>query len=276
MLIISVICWEIYNMFLPSLVSPKTARYVEPISSFLLPVVSGTLQYPALETWKNADHGCFVISLNCNIITWAPNFLDTQTQNRVRLYQAFATFAQIEDDSLSLRGNTCASCGSQSTSSYQFIPSDSPGIIFTNVDVFGNTFEVLDNGCTHYHRNIPPEPCELNGDVGFAEGFHEEGGSEEEEDRSREDLKRRCHHESIHRLSSGTQYRIFSVNRDLTAYEYLHRSVVNQAELAAVFDKEASVILYRNPHRPELRRLITFETVKPESPSKDLLSLQVR
>lgn len=60
------------------------------------------------------------------------------------------------------------------------------------------------------------------------------------------------------------------MNRDLTACEYLHRSVRREQEVAAVFGDEMSMIQYPISRRPELHRLITFVPVKPELASKEI------
>lgn len=142
----------------------------------------------------------------------------------------------------------------------------------------------MDDGRTRYRRKRQPSGRrESSSYVNVLESnkeeeSYEEEGTQEEQSEENENSERKhgCDHERLRFVTRGSQYRLFSMNRDLTAYEYLRRSVRNQEELAAVFDNKTSVILYSTSRRPELRRLITFETAKPESRSKALLSFQVR
>ncbi|XP_076388543.1 uncharacterized protein LOC105662405 isoform X2 [Megachile rotundata] len=171
---------------------------------------------------------------------------------------------KIKEDGLSFGGNSCAICGSQSTSTYEFFPFESPAVIFSSRDVFKNVFEVKDDGTTSYHRK---EPSGSNSNVDLLEGKE----IYEEED---ERFEHRCDHERLCFQLNDIRCRIFSINRNLTAYEYLHRSASNRAELATAFDNETSAILYPSSRRPKLRRLIMFEPSKPEPRSKTLLTFQ--
>ncbi|KAL0134472.1 hypothetical protein PUN28_001336 [Cardiocondyla obscurior] len=70
-----------------------------------------------------------------------------------------------------------------------------------------------------------------------------------------------CKHErycETLKFPARSQYRIFAMNRDLTACEYPHRSVRREQKVAAVFGDEMSMIQYPISRRPELHRLITF------------------
>ncbi|KOX77221.1 Sperm-associated antigen 17 [Melipona quadrifasciata] len=168
---------------------------------------------------------------------------------------------KIDEDSLSFKGNTCTTCGSQSTSKYNFSPFDSSAVIFTTTDVFGNVFEVTSDGKTHYSRGtLKCQKISSTGVVTCEEVFEE-------------DVQTPCNHETL-RFDEidRVDCRLFAINRDLTAYEYVHRFTRNEIELTSVFDREISAILYGSPRRPALRRLITFEPVGSESRLKNMLS----
>lgn len=85
-----------------------------------------------------------------------------------------------------------------------------------------------------------------------------------------------CHHEALCFANNVLGCRMFSINRNLTAYEYIHRLTRNQIELMGVFDDDTSVILYPSSDRPTLRRLITLVPVAAKSRLKNELSFPVR
>lgn len=122
--------------------------------------------------------------------------------------------------------------------------------------------EVKSDGTTSYHR--PYRRRESNGE--------EERGDNRGEDANSGTRIHRKHGRYCEMLKfpARSQYRIFAMNRDLTACEYLHRSVRRERELAAVFADETSMIQYPISRRPELRRLITFVPMEPESGSKEI------
>ncbi|CAL1685299.1 unnamed protein product [Lasius platythorax] len=158
----------------------------------------------------------------------------------------------------------CATCGGRSISSYKFRKSSDAGsrTILTTIDILGNVLEVKSDGTTSYRR--PHIRGESNGeeggsDVGMADG-NSGTGIHRKHGRYCEMLK----------FPARSQYRIFAMNRDLTACEYLHRSVRRERELAAVFGDETSMIQYPISRQPELRRLITFVPMEPESGSKEI------
>ncbi|XP_076303831.1 uncharacterized protein LOC143221970 [Lasioglossum baleicum] len=185
---------------------------------------------------------------------------------------------KIEDDVLSFEGNTCATCGRQSTSTYNFFPSELPGVVFRSVDVCGNILEVKGDGTTRYRgKSQPPGRHKFTSDAGGSGSSAEE--EEEEYFGGKEDFEGSdcvCEHAEGYAALATSRCRLFSMNRDLTAYEYHHRSTRDQTESVAVPDNENSVILYPAPRRSKLPRLITLETAKPESRSKAALSFRVR
>lgn len=146
--------------------------------------------------------------------------------------------------------------------------------ILTTADILGNVLEVKSDGATRYYRGedrrYVRKGRECNGDI------HEYGErrSSEEEDANLE-ARIHCKHErycETLKFPARSQYRIFAMNRDLTACEYLHRSVRREQEVAAVFGDETSMIQYPISRRPELHRLITFVPAKPELASKEIFS----
>jgi len=165
---------------------------------------------------------------------------------------------------------TCATCGGKST--YNFRESSEAGsrTILTTVSILGDVLEVKSDGTTYYHRNeYRREGHESNNDV-FE--HDEKRRSNEEEDANSKARIHRKHERycKMLKLPARSQYRIFAMNRDLTACEYLHRSVRREQEMAAVFGDEMSMMQYPISRRPELRRLITFVPVKPELRSKEI------
>lgn len=142
--------------------------------------------------------------------------------------------------------------------------------ILTTVGILGDMLEVKSDGTTRYYRNEDHKKSrECNDDV--LECGEEKRSSEERDANS--EAKIHCKHErycEMLKFPARSQYRIFAMNRDLTACEYLHRSVRHEQELAAVFGDEMSMIQYPISRRPELRRLIIFVPVEPELGSKEM------
>lgn len=170
----------------------------------------------------------------------------------------------------------CATCGSRSTSTYNFFPSELAAVVFTSVDVCGNILEVKDDGTICYDGKSRPtvrrksDSCAHDAESGCGE---EEGEEKSGEDRNSV-IDGGCDHAAC--CTGSDRRRLFSMSRDLTAYEYHHRSVKRRAEAAAVFDNETSAIVYPAPRRSKLARLITLETAKLEPRSKAALSFRVR
>lgn len=162
---------------------------------------------------------------------------------------------------------------------YDFWESSEVGsrTILTTTGILGDVLEVKNDGATRYHRSEDRRYMrrECNDDV-FEHG--EEKRSSEEGDANSEPGIH-CKHERYYetlKFPARSQYRIFAMNRDLTACEYLHRSVRREQEVA-VFGNEMNMIQYPISHRPELRRLITFMPMKPELGSKEIFcQYQVR
>ncbi|XP_029173907.1 uncharacterized protein LOC114942652 [Nylanderia fulva] len=178
---------------------------------------------------------------------------------------------KIRDDVTTL-SEICATCGGESISTYKFRKSsdddDNVGArtILRTIDILGNVLEVKSDGTTSYRRpHIRKEDEGLGGERGGDERV------DEEEDADSGTRIRRKHGRYCEMLKfpARSQYRIFAMNRDLTACEYLHRSV-RARELAAVFGDETSMIQYPISRQPELRRLITFVPMEPESGSKEI------
>ncbi|XP_024880001.1 uncharacterized protein LOC112459866 [Temnothorax curvispinosus] len=182
---------------------------------------------------------------------------------------------KISDDDV-IFWKTCATCGGSTTSTYKFRESSEIGLrtILTTDDILGNVLEVKSDGTTRYYRGDDRRYVrrgrECNDDI-LERG--EERRSNDEEDAS-SGARIHCKHErycETLKFPARSQYRIFAMNRDLTACEYLHRSVRREQEVAAaVFGDEMSMIQYPISRRPELHRLITFVPVKPELGSKEI------
>lgn len=149
----------------------------------------------------------------------------------------------------------CNICGNQSTSTYYFFPFMVSDILFSTTDVFGNIFEVNNDGSTSHYRNFEifnHKQCADN----LSEGSYEESFEEKM-------FESFCNHETLNFKANGLKYRIFAMNRDFSGYEYIHRLVRNQIELMAMIDKDTSVISYPNPYQPALHRLVMFYPVCP-------------
>lgn len=160
----------------------------------------------------------------------------------------------------------CNICGNQSTSTYYFFPFTISNILFTTTDVFGNVFEVKNDGNTNHYRNFEILKYQKQCVDNLSEESYEEGFEEEM-------LEPFCNHETLSIKRNGLTYRIFAMNRDFTGYEYIHRLVRNQVELTAMIDKDTSIISYPNPYQPVLHRLVMFY---PVSPTKITLEFPVR
>ncbi|EFN84510.1 hypothetical protein EAI_07335 [Harpegnathos saltator] len=191
---------------------------------------------------------------------------------------------KVRDDSAVL-SKECATCGGRSMSTFEFneFADAAPRTILTTIDILGNLLEIKSDGATRYHR----ADCEHDGGVHVERG--EDRRNNEKEDEEEEEEEEEKEEERAEVVNSGarfcckhqryceklgfparSQYRIFAMNRDLTAYEYLHRSVRREQEVAAVFDDGTSMIQYPISRRPELRRLITFVPVELELRSKEI------
>lgn len=162
----------------------------------------------------------------------------------------------------------CSICGNQSISTYYFFPSMVSDILFSTIDVFGNVFEVKNDGSTTHCRNFEIFKYQKH----CADNLSEEEESYEE--RFEEGMfEPFCNHETLSFKTNGLNYRIFAMNRDFTGYEYIHRLVRNQIELMAMIDKNTSIISYPNPYQPTLHRLVMFY---PVYPTKITLAFPVR
>ncbi|EZA51735.1 hypothetical protein X777_09491 [Ooceraea biroi] len=171
----------------------------------------------------------------------------------------------------------CATCGGKSSTTLKFwdFVQTSSRTILTTTDIFGNALEVKSDGSTSFH--LETDLCVEGGhernddDDDVPEHNGERRNSEEQRAKSQARIHRK--HErycKMLKFPARSQYRIFAMNRDLTAREYLHRSVRREQEVAAVFGDETSMIQYPISRRPELRRLITFVPVEPKLRSKEL------
>ena len=137
--------------------------------------------------------------------------------------------------------------------------------------MFGNVFEVTSDGKTRYSRGNRTLKCQEISSTGVVTAKRREHCEEKLE----EDVQTSCNHETLRFENDRVDCRLFAINRDLTAYEYVHRLTRNEIELTSVFDRGISTILYGSPRRPALRRLITFEPVGSESRLKSMLSFPV-
>lgn len=169
----------------------------------------------------------------------------------------------------------CATCGGGSISTYKFRKSSDDDdvdarTILTTIDILGNVLEVKSDGTTSYRPHIweDEEEAEEEGGGGD-EGRKEMAREEEDTDSGTRIHRKHGRYCEMLKFPARSQYRIFAMNRDLTACEYLHRSV-RARELAAVFGDETSMIQYPISRQPELRRLITFVPMEPESGSKEI------
>ena len=137
--------------------------------------------------------------------------------------------------------------------------------------MFGNVFEVTSDGETRYSRGTRTLKCQKISSTSVLAAKQSEHCEEEFE----EYVQTPCNHETLRFKNDRVDCRLFAINRDLTAYEYVHRFTRNEIELTSMFDKETSAIFYGSPRRPALRRLITFEPVGSESRLKNMLSFPV-
>ncbi|KYN12213.1 hypothetical protein ALC57_15610 [Trachymyrmex cornetzi] len=190
-------------------------------------------------------------NLHINILRRGHYEVSMQDQVNLKIFNNDAVFWKI-----------CATCGGRSMSTSQ--------TILTTVGILGDMLEVKSDGTTRYHRNEDHQKGRECNDDGLEYG--EEKRNSEEKGANLE-ARIYCKHErycEMLKFPARSQYRIFAMNRDLTACEYLHRSVRREQELAAVFGDEMSTIQYPISRRPELRRLIIFVPVEPELGSKEM------
>ncbi|RLU23777.1 hypothetical protein DMN91_003985 [Ooceraea biroi] len=143
----------------------------------------------------------------------------------------------------------CATCGGKSSTTLKFwdFVQTSSRTILTTTDIFGNALEVKSDGSTSFH--LETDLCVEGGhernddDDDVPEHNGERRNSEEQRAKSQARIHRK--HErycKMLKFPARSQYRIFAMNRDLTAREYLHRSVRREQEVAAVFGDETSMI----------------------------------
>jgi len=141
-----------------------------------------------------------------------------------------------------------------------------PRTILMFTDIFKNSVEIKSDGSSNFHATLDPEEeQDFNDNYDNYEDDKDINQKSSVMERIFRKHKRYC---EILKFPERHQYRIFAMNRDLTAREYLHRSV--RQEVAAVFGDEMSMIQYPISRRPELCRLITFVPVEPELGSKEL------
>ncbi|KAL6265545.1 hypothetical protein P5V15_002340 [Pogonomyrmex californicus] len=166
--------------------------------------------------------------------------------------------AYVFDDDVTF-SKKCATCGGRSISTYKFRE---------------NVLEIESDGTTRY--STKRRPLIYRKKRALMQRRHSRSLRRKTKlrRRRRRNLEARihCKHElycEMLKFPMRSQYRIFAMNRDLTACEHLHRSDRREQEVAAVFD-ETSMIQYPISRRPELRRLITFVPVKPELGSKEI------
>ncbi|CAK9806855.1 Sperm-associated antigen 17 [Anthophora quadrimaculata] len=179
---------------------------------------------------------------------------------------------KIDEDTLSLKGNACSTCDSQSTSVYNFHPLKTSPVIFTTTDVYGNVFKVNGDGSTYYCPRTQMNKRQRRNSNMDSVQLKKEVEQYRESDAEKEIFEDICDHERLRFEANNLNYRIFSMNRDLTAYEYIHRFERNQEELMALYDDKTSMILYPGTHRPQLHRLITYQHVGTVSLTKTALS----
>ncbi|XP_011870230.1 PREDICTED: uncharacterized protein LOC105563332 [Vollenhovia emeryi] len=183
------------------------------------------------------------------------------------------TGTRIFDDDLTF-WKTCATCGGRSMSTHKFRESSGVGsrTVLTTVGILGNALEVKSDGTTRYYqsedRRCVRRGRECTNDTLERGDERRSGGEDDANSEARIHCKHERYCETL-KFPARSQYRIFAMNRDLTACEYLHRSVRREQEVAAVFGDEMSMIQYPISRRPELHRLITFVPVKPELGSKE-------
>ncbi|KAI4504349.1 hypothetical protein M0802_000820 [Mischocyttarus mexicanus] len=215
---------------------------------------------------------------------------------------------KIESDKLIFSSEMCATCAGRSTSVYNFYSRRSEPIastIFTSNDLFGNVFEVKSDGTTSYRcksRERPSRKFDFNenssDDVATSKRDYQEYQEEEEEGQGEEEFEeveennekeeefwKRKHYNRMndhgkycqeHKLLSKhdlIRYRIFSINRNLDAYEYHHRSIRHQEEMIVLLNKEATTAIFPpvSINRSYLHHLITFVPLETELRSKALL-----
>lgn len=171
----------------------------------------------------------------------------------------------------------CA-CGGRSISTkFRESSGAGPRTIFTTADILGNVLKVKSDGTTRYYRSENRRYIGKgrdDDDDDIREYGERRNGEEEEEEEDTTLEAIHCKHErhcEMLKFPARSQYRIFAMNRDLTACEYLHRSVRREQEVAAVSSgDEMSMIQYPISRRPELHRLIIFVPVNSELASKEI------
>ncbi|XP_014610019.1 PREDICTED: uncharacterized protein LOC106789951 [Polistes canadensis] len=215
---------------------------------------------------------------------------------------------KIKSDKLIFSSEMCATCAGRSTSVYNFNGRRSepiPSTIFTSNDLFGNVFEVKSDGTTSYRgksrEERPPRKFDFNENapdddvlvlVATSKRDYQEYQEDEDEERNRKEEeklgpRKHCNVERMndhgkycqeHKITFSKRdvvrrYRILSINRDLNAYEYLHRSIRHREEMIVHLNKDASSAILPpvSIHRSNLHHLITFVPLETELRSKALL-----
>ena len=175
---------------------------------------------------------------------------------------------QIQENNLTLSAKACSSCNTRTTTFYEFrYPGSGNGVdlsngsVLTTADMFGNIFTVKYDGTSSYESKTKLFcGCE-RGDG--AKSCLDEYSSSESEKKEVEEPEQKKGTKPFHtEVVSRRRCRIFAMNRDLTANEYIHRSEKLQHEKRILDDDKSSLVFYPVPRQADLLYQLSFFPVK--------------
>lgn len=203
---------------------------------------------------------------------------DSTSIRNADINRTISKLLQIREDTLTFSKIICDVCGGTSTSIFELDNSsqitddekENNRTLMTTVDMFGNVFQVNHDGRTSLKN------CDDARDSSSSEMTDDnlEECSKEKKRRVTQRNMEKGEHSNLC-LPAGyplrSRYRIFAMNRDLTAYEYHHRSEWLQQEKTVFLNDESSFISHAIPRRPDLEYRLTFVPLKPLTASRKWL-----
>ncbi|XP_012281702.1 uncharacterized protein LOC105700447 [Orussus abietinus] len=158
---------------------------------------------------------------------------------------------KLRDDYLQFYMEVCKECGgtSDTVCKMSLEKENAVDLVHTS-DVLGNVFKVHSDGTTS-HRSVP----------GSCSMWDPEDGSEFQDPT----CPKKC---TPLGFPLRSRFRVFAMKRDLSAYEYMHRSDAISEEMAAVHGERSSVVYYPVPGRLGLRYLMTMVSMTPKTRSQ--------
>lgn len=128
--------------------------------------------------------------------------------------------------------------------------------------MFGNIFRVKYDGTSNY-KSKKKLFCGCDRGDGARSCLDEYSSSESEKKEVGEQRQKKGTKSFHSVVVSGSRSKIFAMNRDLTAIEYLHRSEKLQHEKKISGGHMSSLIFYQVPGQPDLWYQLSLSPLKP-------------